>query len=377
MEVLEGGEDLEDVGQRLVDREGVVAARLAHPLLEQRLEGGPADVLHDDVAGALVHDEVVDLDDPGVLDLGEEALLGNGGRQGVRVAGVEQALEDHPAVGDVAVAGEIDPAQTTVGEAAGDVVLPSHEIPGLELGVEGEGLATLGAETGRAAGAITLAAPDLGAAVGAEPLVLGDHGILHHRRRRIDRRHRRDDGQASAQTGRAHPLARRPDSTGGLGAGLAGPGRADRRRGQPVTRHRTGRAHRGRVGGRLGRVAVGGRPADVAVAVEDVSLAARLGARSAVGDGRGDLSLGPGRGRDRLFLGSKGRSCRSRARRFWAGYPGAGCPGAGRPWRAAHVAVTIEDRAGAAGLLALRRGGHRGDAPFRPEDVSVVRRDIA
>jgi hypothetical protein len=89
-----------------------------------------------------------------------------------------------------------------VGEAAGDVVLPSHEIPGLELGVEGEGLATLGAETGRAAGAITLAAPDLGAAVGAEPLVLGDHGfcitaVAASIAGTVD------DGQASAQTGRA------------------------------------------------------------------------------------------------------------------------------------------------------------------------------
>jgi hypothetical protein len=38
MEVLEGGEDLDDIGQCLVDGQRVIAAGLAHPLLEHRFE---------------------------------------------------------------------------------------------------------------------------------------------------------------------------------------------------------------------------------------------------------------------------------------------------------------------------------------------------
>ena len=88
-----------------------------------------ADVLHDDVAGALVRHEVVDLDDQRVLDLGEELLLGDGRREGVRVAAVEQALEHDPAVRDVAVAGEVDPAQAAVGEAPATTYCPPTTSP--------------------------------------------------------------------------------------------------------------------------------------------------------------------------------------------------------------------------------------------------------
>ena len=150
MEVLEGREDLDDVGQRLVDRQRVVAARLAHALLEDRFERRAPDVFHDDVARAVEGHEIVDLDDVRVFDLGEEALFGNRRGQGVRVAGIEQALEDDPAVGDVAVLGEVDPPEAAVGETPGDLVLPGDEVTLLELGIKREGLATLGAEPGRA-----------------------------------------------------------------------------------------------------------------------------------------------------------------------------------------------------------------------------------
>ena len=126
VEVLERRQQLEDVGERLVDRQRVVGAVVvAHPLLEDLLERPAADVLHDDVAGALVGHEVVDLDDQRVLDLRQELLLGDRRGQRVGVAGVEQALEHHPAVGDVAVAGEVDPAEAAVGDRAGDFVLPA------------------------------------------------------------------------------------------------------------------------------------------------------------------------------------------------------------------------------------------------------------
>ena len=147
VQVLERGQDLDDEGDRLVDRERVVhAAGRPHPLLEQLLERRAADVLHHDVAGALVRHEVVDLDDERVLDLGEELPLGDGRGERVGVAGVQQALEHDPAVGDVAVAGEVDPAEAAVGEAPATSYWPPTRSPALQLGGERERGAALRAE---------------------------------------------------------------------------------------------------------------------------------------------------------------------------------------------------------------------------------------
>ena len=73
-----------------------------------------------------------------MLDLGQEPPLGDGRLLRVRVAGVEQALEHHPAVVDVAVLGQIDPAEAAVGEAAEDLVLAGDQFAGLQLRLEGE-----------------------------------------------------------------------------------------------------------------------------------------------------------------------------------------------------------------------------------------------
>jgi hypothetical protein len=51
-----------------------------------------------------VLDEVIDPDDVRVFHLGQELPLGDRRRHGVRVPGVQQALEHHPAVTDIAVA---------------------------------------------------------------------------------------------------------------------------------------------------------------------------------------------------------------------------------------------------------------------------------
>ena len=90
--------------------------------------------------------EVVDPDDVGVLDLRQEPPFGDGGRHGVRVAGVEQALEHHPAVADVAVRGQVDPAEPAVGEAAEHLVLAGHQLARLQLGSEREPGAAVRAE---------------------------------------------------------------------------------------------------------------------------------------------------------------------------------------------------------------------------------------
>ena len=302
VQVLERRQDLDDVGDGLVDRQRVVAAaRRPHPRLEQRLQRGAADVLHDDVARALVHDEVVDLDDQRVLDLGQELLLGDRGGHGVGVTGVEQALEHDPAAGDVAVAGEVDPAEPAVGDRAGHLVLAADEVAGPQLGVERERVAALRAEALGAPGLAVARAPDRGAAGRADPLVLGDLGVLEDRLGRVDRGDRRDGGEA-----RAEPRAAQP---GGGGADPAGdadrrcrppgrtrgrwrpagwtPGRRSRvsRRARPRTSRRSRHpprrgavraAVRGTVRSRRGE----GRraAADVAVAVHDLAGAPRLGA---------------------------------------------------------------------------------------------------
>ncbi len=98
MQVGERGQDLDHVGDRLVDRDHVGGAAGLPPGGEDLLEALTPDVLHDDVAGVLVLDEVEDLDDVRVLDLGEEPPLGERGRHRVLVAGAEQALEHDPAV---------------------------------------------------------------------------------------------------------------------------------------------------------------------------------------------------------------------------------------------------------------------------------------
>ena len=288
MEVLERRQDLDDVRQRLVGRDRVVAARLAHPLFQQGFQRRPADVLHDDVAGVVVRDEVVDLDDVRVRDLGEEPLLGDRRGQGVGVAGVEQTLEDDPAVRHVLVAGEVDPAEAAVGQAAGHLVLAGDEVAGLELGVEGERLAALRAEPGRPAGVAVLAASDRVAAVRAEPLVLRDHRVLHQRLAGVDGRSGRDGRQAGAEPRGAQPLRLRAHPARLGAARDAGSGRPEGDRGESVAgpRHRRRRARDagGAARGTEG-VRVAGGAAGVAVPVEDVALAAGLGARGAVGDG--------------------------------------------------------------------------------------------
>jgi acyl-coenzyme A synthetase/AMP-(fatty) acid ligase len=73
-----------------------------------------ADVLHHDVADhrtaawvRVVH-EVVDLDDGRVLDLGQEPAFGHRDGHRLAVTSVQQSFEDHPAVVDVAVVGQVD-----------------------------------------------------------------------------------------------------------------------------------------------------------------------------------------------------------------------------------------------------------------------------
>src|SRR5207253_9361265 len=90
----------------------------------------------------------------------------------VGVPGIQQSLEHHPAVADVAVLGQVDPAQAAVGEAAEHLVLPRDELAGLQFRPEGERGAAVAAESlGQSRPAVP-AAPDWLLAVAAVAPVL-------------------------------------------------------------------------------------------------------------------------------------------------------------------------------------------------------------
>ncbi len=219
---------LDAVGAGLFHRQRVAPALRRAAAVGDVLQRLAADVLHDDVTvegpGPLVEvlDEVVDPHDVGVLDLGEEAPLGDGGGHRVLVAGVQQALEDDPPVGDRAVHGEVDPAESAVRQTAHHLVLAVHHVAAAQLGHEGVGVAALGAEPLGAAGAVAAGAAHGRAAVGAgaEPFALRHLRVVQHHGPGVGPRHGGHVDQARAQ-----PAAARPAR---LGAGAAHRHRADR-----------------------------------------------------------------------------------------------------------------------------------------------------
>src|SRR4051794_25417144 len=226
-----------------------------------------------------------------------------------------------------------------MGEGARDLVLPGDQLPRLQLGGERELLAALGTEAIRPAG-LAVAAPAHGvAALGAGALVFGYLGVGDDRLRGVDGRCRRDHGQAGAEPGSAHPLGAGAEAA--RGGRTARALRADRGRLDLAGRccGRDGRGDRVRLGGG----GAGGRAAHVAVPVKDVTRAPGLGARGAVGHNPRVVELV-------LpvveLVETRGRGAR----------------GAGGRRHPAHVAVAVDDRPCAAGLLAAHAWGAHADS---------------
>ena len=170
---------------------------------------------------------------------------------------------------------------------------PPTTSPGLQLGRERERAAALRAEAlGAARLAVARAAHGRPARRAGAP-VLGHHRVLEHRLGGVDRRHRRDRGQAGAEPGAAQPGRGRADAAGDLGAAGRGARRAERRRGELVGGARarsTATGPRRPATWRRDAVATvrplppasrrpPGRPADVAVAVDDRCRCSRAGCR--------------------------------------------------------------------------------------------------
>src|SRR5262249_36882150 len=154
-----------------------------------------------------------DLEDQRVLHLREELPFGDRRFVGVLVAGVEQTLQHHVAVGDVAVLREIDPTETAVRNAADDLVLAADEIAGGQLRCERERRAALRAEAFGATGLAGARPADRRAARGTEPLVLRHLRVGQDDRLRIGDRRRRHRRNARAEV--LYAVARRDQAASG------------------------------------------------------------------------------------------------------------------------------------------------------------------
>ena len=159
-----------------------------------------------------VLDEVEDLHDLRVHDLGEELPFGHRDRLRLGVAGVHQAFEHHRPVVDVVVDGQVDPTQSAVRDAALDLVLAGDDVAGTQLGQERIRAAAVRAPALRCALAVRRRSGPTGlSAVPAEPLGLRHHRIGHQGLERIDIRHPGDLDQPAAELPdrRQHPRGHR------------------------------------------------------------------------------------------------------------------------------------------------------------------------
>jgi hypothetical protein len=228
VQVAQRGEHLDGVRDRVRHRNRTPGAPR---VLQDLLERLAAHVLHHDVPGRLprppvrVLDEVVDPDDVRVFHLGEEPALGDRGRHGVGIPGVEQALEHHPAVIHVVIPGQVDPAEAAEREAAEHLVLARDQVARFQLGGEGEPGAAVAAEALGQPGPAVPAAPDGLLAVGAVAPVLRDLRVGQHRAGRVAVGHRRDLDKPCAEPPARRPAAGPAGTPGppGAGAPAAGP----------------------------------------------------------------------------------------------------------------------------------------------------------
>ena len=106
----------------------------------------------------------------------------DGDRLGVRVVAVDESLEHDPAVGDAAIPGEVDPAQSAVVQTARDLVLAGDQIPTRERRPEREGMSAAAAEPLHPAGIVTDRPADRTFALGTVTSAFGDRGVDHQRR---------------------------------------------------------------------------------------------------------------------------------------------------------------------------------------------------
>jgi hypothetical protein len=367
VQVAERAQHLQAVGDDLVHRQPLVARAVAAALDDEVAQRLAADVLHDDVpgghpgAGVGVLHEVVDADDVGVLDLGEERALGRRRLLRLRVAAVQQALEHHPAFAHVVVARQVDPAQAAVGQAAQDLVLAGDEVALLQLGQERVRGAARGAHALDRAGAADRPAPHPAAAGAAEAVLLGDHRVGHDRGGGVavgDLRHlHHAEAEHAARRGRG--AAADPPR------GAAADAPAQRAGGAAAVARRSGGGVAVARRGRAGRAPVEPGQAEAGEAESGQAEARQArGRRHPVPLGRHRHPVAEGVGgqegarRRSVVVGRAGRAAGVPLAVRRAGHPQG--PGGGH---AADAALAVAERAGAGGVGAR---AHRAAPPAVP-----------
>ena len=219
MQIAKRRKDFQHVRDRFGHRQPVALATF------ERL---PTDVFHDDVTHGFamlvgVLDEVEDLHDRGVDNLGEEPPLGHRDGLCFGVTGMHQAFEHHRAIVDVAVERQINPAQSAVRDAALDDVLAGNDGTRIQLRQERIGASAVRAPALRLRLGFLAGSADRPSTVPAEPFGFRHNRIGHQRFERVDVGLPRDFYESTAQPShrsprrRLHPLPRR-----GIGAAQGG-----------------------------------------------------------------------------------------------------------------------------------------------------------
>ena len=126
MQIIQRLQNLKHVANSDVDREKAVPLLL--PLRAQRR---PTNVLHHDepAGGAVIIDEVVDLDDARVRNVRQERAFGAGHRPVLLIGRRLHPLEDNPPIGNIMVNSQVNPPDATVGECPHHLILPGNHVP--------------------------------------------------------------------------------------------------------------------------------------------------------------------------------------------------------------------------------------------------------
>ena len=139
VQVGQGVEQRDAVREHPDDPRRVHLPRRQALLPPQLAEVVALDVLHDDVVVAVARDEVDDLDDVGVVHLGEEPpLVDQLAARPVRDV-ADEALEHHPAQVDATILRHVQPAHATVPDGADHLVALGDLLARVQPRCEGEG----------------------------------------------------------------------------------------------------------------------------------------------------------------------------------------------------------------------------------------------
>lgn len=223
-----------ECAQNPVDIRNRIRHRKGSAILVNRLQGHPADILHDDVARAALLHEVIDADNVRMFDGGKKLLLGSRRCRRSFVLRVQQTFQHYPSV-KLVVLGQVYPSKSTERHRTNDFVLTGDYVALLEARDEVKGSAAFSAKA-------LLAVLRL-LAFWADAPPWWHFGVRHHDFFRLDRRqfghlHQPQSklaagtagsfGTGGASRGSAKASGSLRSSSGGAGTAAVGGPRLDR-----------------------------------------------------------------------------------------------------------------------------------------------------